>query len=56
MEVKDRALEPEMFERLRKTLIIFSGGQYLRSFKAFDHEEKKKNQIQASCGMNVAVL
>lgn len=42
MEVKDRALEPEMFERLRKTLIIFSGGQYLRAFKAFDHEEKRK--------------
>lgn len=39
MEVKDRAIEPEAFERLRRTLIIFSGGQYLRAFKAFDHEE-----------------
>lgn len=40
MEVKDRAIEPESFERLRRTLIIFSGGQYLRAFKAFDHEEE----------------
>lgn len=42
MEVKDRAIEPEAFERLRRTLIIFSGGQYLRAFKAFDHEEKRE--------------
>lgn len=43
MEIKDRAIEPEAFERLRRTLIIFSGGQYLRAFKAFDYEEKRKD-------------
>lgn len=43
MEVKDRAIEPEAFERLRRTLIIFSGGQYLRAFKAFDHQEERED-------------
>lgn len=43
-EMKDRAIEPEAFEKLRKTLIIFSNGQYLRVFKAFDHEERHEDQ------------
>lgn len=43
MEVKNRAIEPEAFERLRRTLIIFSGGQYLRAFKAFDHQEERED-------------
>lgn len=41
MEVKDRAIDPESFEQLRYTLIIFSGGQYLRAFKAFDYKEER---------------
>lgn len=43
MEVKDRAIEPEAFGQLCKTLIIFSNGQYLRAFKAFDHQEERED-------------
>lgn len=47
MEVKDRAIEPEAFERLRRSLIIFANGQYLRAFKAFDHEEVREEHPYA---------
>lgn len=36
---RDRAIYPETFARLRKSLIIFSGGRYIFALKAFDFQE-----------------
>lgn len=39
---RDKAIYPESFARLKKSLIIFSGGRYIRALKAFDFEENYK--------------